>query len=369
MAERLECAVVGAGVVGLAVARALAAAGREVVVIEAADAIGTATSSRNSEVIHAGLYYPPGSLKARLCRRGRDLLYRYLGAHGVDHRRCGKLVVATRETELAALAALETRARANGVDDVRRLSGGEARALEPALDCVAALASPSTGILDSHGYMLSLRGEAEDHGAAISFLSPVTGGRCGADGIVLEVGGRDPVALACRVVVNCAGLGAQDLARGLRGVPPATIPPLHYAKGSYFRLSGRAPFGRLIYPVPGPASLGIHYTRDLAGEGKFGPDVEWVDTLDYRVDPGRAAAFRTAIRAYWPGLPDDSLQPGYAGIRPKIQAPGDPAADFVIQGREQHGVDGLVNLFGIESPGLTASLAIAEAVLDRLGGR
>ena len=367
MSESIECAVIGAGVVGLAVARALAKAGREVVVIEAAEAIGTATSSRNSEVIHAGLYYPAGSLKARLCRGGRDMLYGYLAEHGIDHRRTGKLVVATEETELEALAALERKALANGVEDIRRLSVADARVLEPELRCVAALLSPSTGILDSHGYMLSLRGEAEDHGAAISFLGPVTGGNAGGDGITLGVGGADPIDLDCRIVVNCAGLGAQGIARNIRGIPPETIPPLHYAKGNYFHLTGRAPFAHLVYPVPGTAGLGVHYTRDLAGQGKFGPDVEWVDSLDYRVDPRRADGFYAAIRSYWPGLRDDTLQPGYSGIRPKIQAPGEPAADFVIQGPEVHGIGGLVNLYGIESPGLTASLAIAEAVVDRLG--
>jgi L-2-hydroxyglutarate oxidase LhgO len=366
MSEHVECAVIGAGVIGLAVARALAVAGREVVVIEAAEAIGTATSSRNSEVIHAGLYYPANSLKARLCRKGRDMLYRYLAEHGVEHRRTGKLVVATRESELDALAALERKALANGVEDIRRLTGAEARALEPDLRCIAALLSPSTGILDSHGYMLSLQGEAEDHGAAISFRGPVTGGAAGGDAIVLDVGGAEPVALDCRIVVNCAGLGAQKIARNIRGLPAQTILPLHYAKGNYFHLAGRAPFAHLVYPVPGTASLGVHYTRDLAGQGKFGPDVEWVDTLDYRVDPHRADGFYAAVRSYWPDLRDGTLQPGYAGIRPKIQAPGEPAADFVIQGPEVHGIKGLINLYGIESPGLTASLAIAEAVVDRL---
>jgi L-2-hydroxyglutarate oxidase LhgO len=367
MSEHVECAVIGAGVVGLAVARALAIAGREVVVIEAEDAIGTVTSSRNSEVIHAGLYYPAGSLKARLCRRGRDMLYRYLALHRIDHARCGKLVVATREGELDALSALEKKARANGVEDIRRMSGDDARALEPELRCVAALLSPSTGILDSHGYMLSLRGEAEEHGAAISFLGPVTGGAAGGGGIALDVGGAEPLTLDCRIVVNCAGLGAQDVAKKIRGIPPETIPPLHYAKGNYFHLTGRAPFAHLVYPVPGTASLGVHYTRDLGGQGKFGPDVEWVETLDYRVDHRRGDGFYAAVRNYWPSLRDGTLQPGYAGIRPKIQAPGEPAADFALQGPEVHGIAGLVNLYGIESPGLTASLAIAEAALDRLG--
>jgi L-2-hydroxyglutarate oxidase LhgO len=353
-------------VIGLAVARALARRRREVVVVEAAEAIGTGTSSRNSEVIHAGLYYPAGSLKATLCVRGRELLYRYLEDHGVDHQRCGKLVVACEANEVADLRALQGKATANGVDDLRWLSAAEANALEPQLRCVAALLSPSTGILDSHGYMLSLEGEAEDHGAAIAPLSPVTGGEVRVNGIRLEVGGSATTTLACRHVINCAGLEAQRVAASIRGVPAVTIPPLHYAKGNYFSLAGRAPFRRLIYPVPGPASLGTHYTLDFGGQGRFGPDVEWVERIDYDVDPARAENFYAAIRKYWPDIPDGCLQPTYSGIRPKLQAPGEPARDFVIQGPEVHGVAGLINLYGIESPGLTASLAIADVVAERL---
>ena len=367
MAETLDCAVIGAGVVGLAVARALALAGREVVVLEAANAIGTGTSSRNSEVVHAGIYYPPGSLKARLCRQGRDQLYHYLGDHGVAHRRCGKLIVATTEAEIENLRAVEANALANGVADLRWLSAAEARELEPALACVAALLSPSTGILDSHAYMLSLQGEAEDHGAIIALCSPVTGGSIGDRRIRLDIGGPEPIALLCNIVVNCAGLEVQRIAAAISGIPPSTIPALHRAKGSYFALAGRAPFSRLVYPVPGVAGLGTHYTCDLGGQGRFGPDVEWVDTVDYDVDLRRAQGFYAAIRRYWPALPDHALQPAYAGIRPKVQAPGDAqAADFIIQGPEVHGVAGLVTLYGIESPGLTASLAIADSVLDRL---
>jgi L-2-hydroxyglutarate oxidase LhgO len=363
----VDCVVIGAGVVGLAMARALALAGREVVILEAEDAIGTVTSSRNSEVIHAGIYYPEGSLKARLCRSGRDRLYDYLGAHGIDHARCGKLVVATTEAELEPLRAVESKARANGVEDIRWIGGADAIALEPELTCIAALISPSTGILDSHAYMLSLRGEAEDHGAAIAFRSPVTSGRVDGGSVTLEVGGDQPMALACRTVVNCAGLGAQGVARSIAGVPPESVPALRYAKGNYFYLTGRAPFEHLIYPVPGLASLGLHYTRDLGGQGRFGPDVEWVDAIDYRVDPARAETFYAAIRRYWPALADGALSPGYSGVRPKLQAPGEPAADFVFQGPETHGIEGLINLFGIESPGLTASLAIADAVVERFG--
>jgi len=367
MAEAVDCVVVGAGVIGLAVARALAMTGREVVVLESEDAIGTATSSRNSEVIHAGLYYPQDSLKARLCVQGRDRLYAYLAERGIEHERCGKLVVATDEAEVDALRALEDKARANGVDDVVWLNADEAGAMEPSLHCVAAVHSPSTGILDSHGYMLGLQGDAEAFGAAIAFLSPVIGGRVDVDGIGLDVGGAEAMALHCRTVVNCAGLGAPALARSIEGMPAEAVPPLHYAKGNYFQLSGRAPFSRLVYPVPGTASLGVHFTRDLGGQGRFGPDVEWIDSIDYTVDPDRARQFYAAIRRYWPDLADDALQPAYCGIRPKIQAPGEPPRDFVIQGPEVHGVRGLVNLFGIESPGLTASLAIADEVLSRLG--
>lgn len=369
MVERLECAVIGAGVIGLAVARALAMGGKEVVVLEAAATIGTGVSSRNSEVIHAGIYYAPGSLKARLCREGRDRLYRYVTEHGVGYRRCGKLIVATTESEVGQLGAIDAKARANGVDDLRWLSAADAQALEPAVACVAALFSPSTGILDSHGYMLSLRGEAEDHGAAIALHSPVTGGSIDENGIRLDIGGRESTTVLCNAVVNCAGLDAQPIAARIVGLSPTTIPPLYRAKGSYFSLTGKAPFSRLVYPVPGVAGLGTHYTCDLGGQGRFGPDVEWVDQLDYDVDPRRANAFYAAIRRYWPNLPDGALQPAYAGIRPKVQAPGDSeAADFIVQGPDVHGVSGLVNLYGIESPGLTASLAIADLVIDRLGG-
>jgi len=366
MSERVDCIVIGAGVIGLAVARALALAGREVVILEAESAIGTATSSRNSEVIHAGLYYPPGSLKARMCVEGRRRLYAYLIEHGIEHRRCGKLICATAPDQIEALCALEARARGNGVDDLRWLDADEARAMEPALACVAAVLSPSTGILDTHAYMLSLQGEAEEHGAVVAFQSPVVGGRAVADGVEMEVGGEAPMWLRARHVVNASGLGAQAVAASIVGVHSESVPPLHYAKGNYFHLTGRPPFSRLIYPVPGTASLGVHYTVDLGGQGRFGPDVEWVPHIDYDVDPARGERFYAAVRQYWPDLPDGALQPGYSGVRPKLQAPGEPPADFVIQGPEVHGVDGLVNLFGIESPGLTSSLAIADEVRARL---
>lgn len=360
--ERIDCIVVGAGVVGLAVARALAERGLETIVLERERAIGTGTSSRNSEVIHAGLYHPEGSLKARLCVRGRALLYAYCAERGVPHRRCGKLVVATSEAQQAALEQLQAAGRANGVDDLALLTAAQARALEPALRCTAALMSGSTGIVDSHALMLALQGDFERAGGMLAFGAPVLGGACGEDGIALQVGGAQPMAIRARRVVNCAGLHAQRLASALAGMPPARVPPLFLAKGNYYGLAGRAPFSRLVYPVPEPGGLGVHLTLDLAGQARFGPDVEWVPAEDYRVDPGRADGFYGAIRRYWPGLPDGALQPAYAGIRPKVSGPGEPAQDFVIQGPSAHGVAGLVNLFGIESPGLTASLAIGDAV-------
>jgi L-2-hydroxyglutarate oxidase LhgO len=360
--DTVDCIVIGAGVVGLAVARRLARAGREVIVLEAADDIGTGTSSRNSEVIHAGIYYPAGSLMARHCVAGRKALYLYCASHGVAHRRCGKLIVATTAEESGRLEAIRSRAAANGVDDLRRIEAAEARALEPALACTAALLSPSTGIVDSHGYMLALRGDAEAAGAAFAFQAPMLAARAAGDGLVVEVGGAAPMTLACRLLVNAAGLQAPDLARRIEGLAPAAIPTAYYAKGNYFTCATRAPFSRLIYPVPEPGGLGVHLTLDMGGQAKFGPDVEWVSGLDYEVDAARMARFYPAIRRYWPGLPDGALAPGYAGIRPKIVPPEVAVQDFRIEGAADHGVAGLINLFGIESPGLTASLAIAGHV-------
>jgi L-2-hydroxyglutarate oxidase LhgO len=367
--DRIDCIVIGAGVVGLAIARALALAGRDTLVLETESAFGTATSSRNSEVIHAGIYYPQGSLKARSCVRGRELIYDYCARYGVEHRRCGKLIVATGEDQHAALERIARAAQANGVDDLRWLTRDEAQQLEPALRCTAALLSPSTGIVDSHVYMLSLLGQAEIAGATVAFNSPVRRLIPEQDGIAIVAGDDPEPVLLARCVVNAAGLDAPRIAGLVDGLPARHVPKAFYAKGSYFTLSGRAPFSRLIYPVPEPGGLGVHLTLDLGGQARFGPDVEWVDAPDYRVDPRRADAFYARIRAYWPGLTDGALSPGYAGVRPKICGPGEPAADFRVDGPEKHGVPGLINLFGIESPGLTASLALAEdvgALADRM---
>ncbi|MDR6658948.1 L-2-hydroxyglutarate oxidase LhgO [Tardiphaga robiniae] len=365
--DKVECVVVGAGVVGLAIARRLAEAGREVIVLEAADAIGTVTSSRNSEVIHAGIYYPAGSLMARLCVAGKQALYDYCRDRGIPHRNSGKLIVATRPEEIAKLASIKAHAEANGVADLEQLSGTDARALEPALACEAALLSPSTGIVDSHSYMLSLRGEAEAAGAAFAFLAPLERGRVTADGFELDVGGEAPMTLACDMLINSAGLSATAIARLLDGMPLDLIPPAYLAKGCYFSCNAKAPFSRLIYPVPEPGGLGVHLTLDLAGQARFGPDVEWVDHIDYTVDPARGERFYPAIRRYWPSLPDGALMPSYSGMRPKIVPPAVAVQDFMIQGAQTHGVPGLINLFGIESPGLTSSLAIADYVAEMAG--
>ena len=370
--EQVDAVVVGAGVVGLAVARALALAGREVIVLEAENAFGTGISSRNSEVIHAGIYYPTGSLRATLCVQGNRLLYDYCASHGVAHQRCGKLIVATNVDEMAALDRLRATAAANGVHDLQPLSAAQAIALEPALHCVGALLSPSTGIVDSHGLMLALLGDAERAGAVLALGARVQGGRITPQGIELDVNtaGADAMTLRAACVVNSAGLDAPALARTLTGLAPAQVPRERLAKGCYFTLSGRAPFSRLVYPAPGQSShLGVHLTLDLGGQARFGPSFRWVDQLDYSVDPAEAEAFYAEVRRYWPALADGTLQPGYAGLRPKISGPGEPAADFRIDGAETHGVAGLVNLFGIESPGLTASLAVADRVAGMLSGQ
>lgn len=363
--DQVDCVVVGAGVVGLAVARALALAGREVVVLEACDAFGTQTSARNSEVIHAGIYYPAGSLKAALCVRGKQLLYEYCAERGLPHQRCGKLIVATDDAQVAQLQGIQAKAAANGVTDLVLMDAAQARALEPHLQCLAALHSPSTGIVDSHALMLSLLGDLERTGSVLALNSPLE--RADIAQAAIDLVAVDGTQLRASTVVNAAGLQAPALAARFAGLAPQYVPQAHFAKGNYFTLAGRSPFSRLIYPVPESAGLGVHLTIDLGGQARFGPDVQWVsDAQDLVVDPARGDAFYAKVRKYWPELPDGALQPAYAGIRPKIHGPGTPASDFVIQGPAVHGIPGLVNLFGIESPGLTSALAIAEYVQELL---
>jgi L-2-hydroxyglutarate oxidase LhgO len=370
--DRVECLVVGAGVVGLAVARTLALAGREVVVLEREALIGSGVSSRNSEVVHAGLYYTTGSLKARLCVRGRELLYAYAAERGLPHRRCGKLLVAVRDEERAKLAAIAERARANGVLDLQPLDGTAARAMEPALDCVAALWSPSSGIVDSHALMTALLGDAENAGALLALNSPFEAAAREGNGWIVRTGGDEAFEIGTRWIVNAAGLHAQAVAAAVQGFPAAAIPKQHLAKGHYFSLAGKAPFRHLIYPTPVDGGLGVHLTLDLGGQAKFGPDVEWLpqglapDEIDYRVDESRVAAFEAGVRRWWPTLPANALQPAYTGVRPKLVGPGGAEADFRIEGPASHGVPGIVNLFGIESPGLTSSMAIAEVVVSAM---
>ncbi|MES2941901.1 MAG: NAD(P)/FAD-dependent oxidoreductase [Pseudomonadota bacterium] len=359
--DQLDCVVVGAGVVGLAVARALALQGREVLVLEAAKAIGTGTSSRNSEVIHAGIYYPQGSLKARLCVQGKQMLYDYCAERGIGHQRCGKLIVATNATQVPQLQGIIDKAAANGVNDLVLLSREQARALEPQLECVAAVHSPGTGIVDSHALMLALQGDLENAGGFVVLNSPLASAqRAGAATFLVA---QDGTRLQANTLVNAAGLCAPALAARFEGLDARFVPQSFFAKGNYFSLAGKSPFRHLIYPVPEAGGLGVHLTIDLGGQARFGPDVQWVDSPDdLLVDATRADTFYAEVRKYWPPLPDGALLPGYAGIRPKLHPPGQPAADFVIQGPAQHGWPGLVNLFGIESPGLTSSLALAEHV-------
>lgn len=361
--ENADCIIIGAGIIGLAVARELALAGREVVVLEAAGAVGAGTSSRNSEVIHAGLYYPPGSLKARLCVEGKRRLYAYCLERGVEARAIGKLLVAASEAQTPKLAAIMENGERNGVRDLVWLSSEEARTLEPEVRCTAALFSPSTGILDSHAFMLSLEGDIEDAGGVIAFKSAVAGGSVQSDGIVLRTPETE---LKAKLVVNACGLHAPAVAHSIDGMPKHLIPRAYFAKGNYFALKGLSPFKHLVYPMPEAAGIGIHATLDLGGAVRFGPDVEWIGAIDYTVDAKRAPLFEEAIRHYWPALPENALAPSYCGIRPKIAAPGEPPSDFMIQGPDEHRIEGFWNLFGIESPGLTASLAIGEELRNRI---
>jgi L-2-hydroxyglutarate oxidase LhgO len=359
----VDCIVIGAGVIGLAVARALALDGREVIILERERHFGMHTSSRNSEVIHAGIHYVPKSLKATLCRKGRELLYRYCTERGIAHRRCGKLTVATGEEQLPALEAIAANARANDVMDLEWWDAARARRAEPRLDCIRALSSPSTGIIDSHGYMQSLLADAESAGALIAYGTDVTGLSPTSAGIEVRTDEEATATVRARWVVNSAGLWADRVARMIEGLPAQHVPVIRFAKGSYFALSGAAPFSQLVYPAPQAGGhLGIHMTLDLAGAARLGPDMQWIDSIDYAVDPNRAAVFAAAVQQYWPELDPSRLQPAYAGIRPKILTDGEVARDFLISAPQQHGVAGIVNLFGMDSPGLTASLAIGDAI-------
>ncbi len=367
MTDKVGAVVVGAGVVGLACARALARRGIETILLEANAAIGLETSSRNSEVIHAGLYYPAGSLKARLCVAGNRQLYEFCQRHGVAHRRCGKLIVATCTAQEERLAALKSQSWQNGVTDLAPLTRAQALALEPQLAATAALLSPSTGIIDSHGLMLALLGDAQAHGAVLALKSPFLRAQVCTDGFIIDVGGAEPMRLHSGILVNSAGLQAARLAASIDGLSAHHVPVMHYARGNYFTLAARAPFTHLVYPLPEPGGLGVHLTLDLAGQARFGPDVEWIGAPDYTVDPRRGEAFYAEVRKYWPALAQGALQPAYAGVRPKLSGPGEAAADFLVQGQATHGLAGLVNLFGIESPGLTACLALAGHVCTQLG--
>jgi L-2-hydroxyglutarate oxidase LhgO len=377
--EQVDVLIIGAGVIGLAIARELALQGREVVLLERAQQFGTETSSRSSEVIHAGLYYTPGGLKARLCVEGRHRLYRYCDERQVAYRRCGKLIVATAESQRTALERIEARAQAAGVFDLQWLDGEQACRLEPAVRCESALLSPETGIIDSHGLMLALLGEAQDHGAMLAVSSRFESARVLAGGgfevrvsmgaaEAGEGGSGETLTLRCRTLVNAAGLDASKVARAIEGIDPSSIPDTQFAKGNYFVVTGRCPFSRLIYPTPNEVGLGVHLTLDLAGQARFGPDVEWVPSINYDVDPGRCQSFYDTVRAYWPGLPDGALVPGYSGIRPNLVGPGAPSGDFRLEGPAVHGIPGLLNLLGMESPGLTACLAIAREACARLDG-
>jgi L-2-hydroxyglutarate oxidase LhgO len=364
--DQVEAIVVGAGVIGLAIARELAARGLEVLILEAEPLIGSVTSARNSGVIHAGIYYKQNSLKARLCVEGRKALYAYAADHGVGHKRCGKIIVATSEDQIPRLHEIEAHAKTNGVHDIAWLTGEEARRLEPHVAAIAALLSPSTGIIDAHELMQAYLADAENKGASLALNSPVESVEIAPDHFTVHVGGLSPLTLGCRYLINAGGLFAQKLAHATQGLDPATIPRQTLAKGNYFSITGVQPFKMLVYPIPVAGGLGVHATLDLSGKVRFGPDVEWVDTIDYRVDPARADSFYAAIRRYWPALPDGALQPDYAGVRPKLGPVGSADSEFVIQGQATHKIPRLVNLYGIESPGLTSSLAIGRYAADTL---
>ncbi len=367
MVPDLDTVVIGGGVVGLALARALALRGIQTTLLEAESRLGQHTSSRNSEVIHAGIYYPTGSLKARLCVAGKEQLYAYASQVGIEHRRIGKVIVASSEAEAGALEGLARQAENNGVRDLEWLSEREVAALEPAVRAVRGLLSPSSGIIDTDGLLSALKRDAVDADAQIVTSSPVCGGAVLDEGFELRIGGPAPGRVTCRRVINAAGLWAQDVARALEGVPATSIPGQYFAKGHYFVLRGRSPFSRLVYPMPEPGGLGIHVTLDLRDNARFGPDVSWVSSPDYSFEEARETQFYTAIRRYFPDLQPGALVPGHTGIRPKLGPPGSPFHDFVVQGPAAHGVPGLLNLYGIESPGITASLALADYALAQLG--
>ena len=367
MSFDFDAVVVGAGAVGLACGRALSKRGLTVLVLEKDGHIGQGVSSRNSEVIHGGLYYPTGSLKAQFCVEGRRALYAFLASHKIDHWKCGKLVVATQESEVARIEAIFEQATANGVEGLEHLTGAQARALEPELNAHAAILSPESGLFDSHGYILALQGEIEDAGGSVVISAPFEGAEpLAGGGFTVRVGGEGAMEVSSRLLVTAPGLSSQAVAASIAGYPAIDIPPRHLGKGVYFRLVGKAPFNRLIYPPPIPGALGTHYRKDLGGQAVFGPDLVYVETEDYSVDPAKADEFAAYIRRFWPALPEGALTPDYAGIRPKLHGPGEPQPDFQLHGREHHGIDGLMALFGIESPGLTSSLAIGEAVADAL---
>ena len=367
--ERVDCVVIGAGVVGLAVAREMALQGRETILLERENAFGTISSARNSEVIHAGIYYPKDSLKAKLCVEGNRLLYEYCRSHQVATQPYGKLIVASDASQLDDLQAILYKAQNNGVPDIKIISGEQAKALEPQLQCVAAILSSSTGIVDSHGYMLSLLGGFEDAGGMVAYQSPLISakpiGANAENGFELEIGGPDGMQLQTKLLINCAGMSAPAVAQKIIGLEKGEIPKAYFAKGNYFSLSGKSPFTHLIYPIPEPGGLGVHLTLDMGGQAKFGPDVEWLDIeseeqIDYTVDSKRGDGFYEAVRRYWPDLKDGALQPDYSGVRAKIVPPNSPAGDFCLNGPSDHGLQGLFNLYGFESPGLTSSLAIAK---------